>query len=47
MDLYIGEKYKEETAKEYETVEEALDHIIDGQKLREIITKVTVWERNV
>lgn len=45
--IYIYEPYKEETAKEYETVEEALDHIIDGQKLREIITKVTVWERNV
>ena len=45
--IYIGEKYKEETAKEYETAEEALDHIIDGQKLREIITQVKVWDRTI
>lgn len=45
--IYIGEKYKEETAKEYETAEEALDHIIDGKKLREIITQVKVWDRTI
>ena len=45
--ICIYEPYKEETAKEYKTIEETLEHIIDGQKLREIITKVTVWERNV
>ena len=45
--IYISEVYKEETAKEYKTVEEALEHVIDGQKLREIITKVTVWDRTI
>ena len=45
--IYIGEEYKEETAKEYKTVDEALEHVIDGQKLREIITQVKVWDRTI
>ena len=34
-------------AKEYQTVDEALEYIIDGQKLRDIITKVKVWDRTI
>ena len=45
--ISIGEVYKDETDKEYKTVDEALEHVIDGQKLREIITKVTVWDRTI
>ena len=40
-----GNKYSE--ARDYETADEALEHVIDGQKLREIITKVTVWDRTI
>ena len=34
-------------AKEYQTADEALEYIIDGQKLRDIITKVKVWDRTI
>ena len=40
-----GDKYSE--AKDYETVDEALEYIIDGQKLKEIITKVDVFDRTI
>ena len=40
-----GDKYSE--AKDYETADEALEYIIDGQKLRDIITKVKVWDRTI
>ena len=40
-----GDKYSE--AKDYETVNEALEYMIDGQKLREVITKVEVFDRTI
>ncbi len=40
-----GNKYSE--AKDYETADEALEYVIDGQRLREIITKVKVWSRTI
>ena len=40
-----GDKYSE--AKDYETVNEALEYIIDGQRLKEIITKVDVFDRTI
>ena len=40
-----GNKYSE--AKDYKTADEALEYVIDGQRLRDIITKVTVWDRTI
>ena len=40
-----GDKYSE--AKDYETVDEALEYMVDGQKLREVITKVKVFDRTI
>ena len=34
-------------SKEYQKADEALEYIIDGQKLRDIITKVKVWSRTI
>ena len=45
--IYICEAYTEKNAKEYQTVDEALEYIIDGQKLRDIITEVKVWDRTI
>ncbi len=45
--IYICEAYTEKNAKEYQTVDEALEYIIDGQRLRDIITKVKVWDRTI
>lgn len=41
--ISICESHKPETEKYYDSPDEALEYVIDGQKLREIITKVTVW----
>ena len=45
--IYICEAYTEKNAKEYQTVDEALEYMIDGQKLREVITKVEVFDRTI
>ena len=45
--IYVCEAYTEKNAKQYKTVDEALEYIIDGQKLSEIITKVQVWDRTI
>lgn len=37
----------EENEKDYETADKALEYVIDGQRLREIITKVKVWSRTI
>ena len=34
-------------AKDYKTADEVLEYIIEGQKLKEIITKVKVWSRTI
>ena len=45
--IFIGKDYIEgepEDENWYDTIDEVLDHVIDGQKLREIITQVqVVW----
>jgi len=45
--FYIGEDYKKETGTWYTTVDKTLDHLIDGVKLREIITQAHVTSRNI
>ena len=45
--ISICEAYKRETEKCYNSPDEALEYVIDGQRLREIITKVTVWDRTI
>lgn len=45
--ISICESFKRETEKCYDSPDEALEYVIDGQKLREIITKVKVWSRTI
>lgn len=45
--FFISEAYNEETEKLYDTAEELLDYVVDGDKLRDIITKVEVVERTL
>ena len=45
--ISINEEGNYLEAKDYEAADEALEHIIDGQKLRKIIIKVKVWIRTI
>ena len=45
--ITIHEEDKWLDAKEYKNVDEALEHMIEGQKLRDIITQVKVWNRTI
>lgn len=45
--ISICEEDKYSEAKDYKTADEALEYMIDGQKLREIITQVKVWNRTI
>ena len=45
--ITIHEEDHYSEAKEYKTADEALEYVIDGQRLREIITKVKVWSRTI
>ena len=45
--ISVYEYYKPETELVCNTPDEALEYIIDGQKLRDIITKVKVWDRTI
>lgn len=45
--ISICESHKPETEKYYDSPDETLEYVIDGQRLREIITKVTVWDRTI
>ena len=47
VQMYISEADKPETEKWCDDVDEVLEYIIDGQKLREIITKVKVLSRTI
>ena len=45
--ISVYEYYKPETELVCHTPDEALEYMIDGQKLRDIITKVKVWDRTI
>ena len=45
--ISVCESYKPETEKCYDNPDEALEYVIDGRKLREIITKVKIWSRTI
>ena len=47
LQMYISEAYKPETEKWCDNADEVLEYVIDGQRLREIITKVKVWSRTI
>ena len=47
IQMCISEAYKPETEKWCDNADEVLEYVIDGQRLREIITKVTVWDRTI
>ena len=47
VQMYISEAYKPETEKWCDNADEVLEYVIDGQRLREIITKVKVWDRTI
>ena len=43
----IAECNKQETESLYPMIEELLDHEIDGEPLRKIVTKLKVWFRTI
>ncbi len=45
--FFICEAYKDEQGKYFETIDELLDYTIQGQPLRDFITQVVVWHRNL
>ena len=45
--IAIYEPEKPENDKLYSTIEELLDHKIDGEPLRKIVTKLKVWCRTI
>ena len=45
--IAIYEPEKPENDKLYSTIEELLDHEIDGEPLRKIVTKLKVWFRTI
>ncbi len=45
--IYLTEAYKEDTMKIYTDVDEALEYMIDGERLRDIITRVRVTNRTM
>ena len=47
IQMCICEAYKPETEKWCDNADEVLEYIIDGQRLREIITMVKVWDRTI
>ncbi|MBQ2671430.1 MAG: DUF4417 domain-containing protein [Clostridia bacterium] len=47
VQMYVSEAYKPETEKWCDNADEVLEYVIDGQRLREIITKVKVWDRTI
>ena len=38
---------QEETEKWYDTADDVLEYMIDGVRLRDVITEVTVWDRTI
>lgn len=45
--IIIYKPYKTETDGEFNTVDELLDHELDGEPLRKIIMKLEVWDRTI
>lgn len=45
--ITVYEAYKSETEKVYETPDDALEFMLGGDKLRDVITKVEVTERTL
>ncbi len=45
--INISEAYKQEAEANYDDCEDLLNHMIEGKKLREIITEVTVTDRTI
>lgn len=45
--IMLCEAYKPETEVLFETADDALDHRLDGERLRDIITKITVLYRTL
>lgn len=45
--ITIYEAYKPETEKVCETADDALDYIVGSDRLRDVITQVTVYSRTV
>ena len=43
----IYESDKPETTKHYANVDELLNHKLDGEPLRRIVTKLEIWDRTV
>ncbi len=47
IQMYISEANKPETEKWCDNVDEVLDYIVEGDMLRDVITKVKVWDRTI
>lgn len=45
--FFLCEAYKDNDGVYFASAENMLDFIIDGQKLRDIVTDVFVWSRNI
>ena len=45
--FFLCEAHKDDKGAFFSTVDELLDFVIDGKPLREFITEVTVWNRNI
>lgn len=45
--IIISEIYKEETEKAYNTADEVLEYMVGEDRLRDVITKVTVTDRAI
>lgn len=45
--ICVYEANKQETEKVCETVDEALEYMVGEDRLRDVITQVTVWDRTI
>ena len=45
--ISVSEWYKQETEKLFSTVDELLDHKLEGEPLRKIVMKLKVWDRTI
>lgn len=45
--MYISESYKPETEKWCNNIDEVLEYMVGEDRLRDIITKITVWDRTL
>ena len=45
--MCISEAYKPETEKWCDDADEVLEYMVGGDRLRDVITKVTVWDRTI